>query len=121
MAEGDVSASLEEQLSKFPAEILDRQCFESHLGKLVHHITTDTMVMVATDLGLSDMEVEDIHEIWPRNPAKKRLQMFKKWQEKKKSEATYRYSYMCVIDVCIKKIRKFIRPRPVVQTLWPIL
>ena len=44
MAEGSVGLSgviarhrsLEEQLSKFPAELLDRQCFESHLGKLVH-------------------------------------------------------------------------------------
>ena len=82
--------SLEEQLSKFPAELLDRQYFESHLGKLVHRITTDTMVMMATDLGLSDVEVEDIHEIWPRKPAMRRLEMFKKWQEKKASEATYR-------------------------------
>ena len=70
--------SLEEQLSKFPAELLDRQCFESHLGKLVHHITTGTMVTMATDLGLSDVEVEDIHEIWPRNLAMRRLEMFKK-------------------------------------------
>ena len=74
----------------FPAELLDRQCFESHLGKLVHHITTDAMVMMATDLGLSDVEVEDSLSAWPRNPAKQRLDMFKKWQEKKSSEATYR-------------------------------
>ena len=99
MAEGGVSLGsvsarpihgLEGQLSKFPAELLDRQCFESHLGKLVHHITTDTMVMMATDLGLSDVEVDDIQTAWPRNPAKQRLEMFKKWQEKKTSEATYR-------------------------------
>ena len=82
--------SLEGQLSKFPAELLDRQCFESHLGKLVHHITTDTMVIMATDLGLSDVEVDDIQTAWPRNPPKQRLEMFKKWQEKKVSEATYR-------------------------------
>ena len=82
--------SLEEQLCKFPDKLLDRQCFESHLCKLVHHITTDTMVMMATDLGLSDVEVNDIQTIWPRNPAKQRLEMFKKWQEKKKLEATYR-------------------------------
>ena len=85
--------SLEEQLSKFPTELLDRQCFESHLGKLVHHITTDATVMMATDLGLSDVEVEDcqLNFAWIRNPAKQRLQIFKKWQEKKSSEATYRY------------------------------
>ena len=43
MAEGDVSrvaARLEDQLSKFPAELLDRPCVESHLGKLVHDIDT---------------------------------------------------------------------------------
>ena len=99
MAEGGVSLgsvsarpthSFEEQLSKFPAELLDRQCFESHLGKLVHHITTDTMVMMATDLGLSDVEVDDIQTAWPRKPAIQRLEMFKKWQEKKTSKATYR-------------------------------
>jgi hypothetical protein len=83
--------SLEEQLSKFPPELLDRRCFDSHLGKLVHHITTDAMVMMATDLGLSDIEVEDCQFSWIRNPAKQRLEMFKKWQEKKSSEATYRY------------------------------
>ena len=92
MAVGAVPGlSLEEQLSKFPAELLDSPCVESHLGKLVHHITTDTLVMMATDLGLSDVEVEDIHEIWPRNPAKRRLEMFKKWQEKNQSQATYRW------------------------------
>ena len=83
--------NLEEQLSKFPAELLDRQCFESHLGKLVYHITTDTMVMMATDLGLSDVEVNDIQTIWPRNLAKQRLEIFKKWKEKRTSETTYRY------------------------------
>ena len=67
------SRSLEDQLSKFPAELLDCQCFESHLGKLVHHITIDAMVMMATDLGLSDVEVEDYQFAWIRNPAKQRL------------------------------------------------
>ena len=84
--------SLEKQLSKFPAELLDRQCFASHLGKLVHHITTDTMVMMAADLGLTDVEVDDIQTAWPRNPLKQRLEMFKKWKGKKSSEATYRYA-----------------------------
>ena len=86
-------SSVEEQLSKFPAELLDHQCFESHLGKLVHHITTDTMVMMATDLGILDVEVDDIQTAWPRNPPKQRLEMFKKWQGKKASEATYRYRH----------------------------
>ena len=76
MAEGGVyhvvvGLSLKEQLSKFSAELLDRPCVESHLGELIHHITTDTMVLLATDLGLSDVEVDDIQEIWPRNPVKR--------------------------------------------------
>ena len=74
---GVVSLCLEEQLSKFPIELLDCQCFESHLSKLVHHITTDTMVLLATDLGLSDVEINDIQEIWPRNPVKQRLEMLR--------------------------------------------
>ena len=69
--------------------------FVSHVNKLIYHnITTDTMVMMATDLGLSGVEVEDIHEIWP---AKRRLEMFKKWQGKKISEATYRYVCVCIV------------------------
>ena len=96
MAEGGVSCvarplSLEEQLSKFPAELLDRPCVESHLGKLVHDIDTETMVVMATDLELLPVEVDDIQTAWPRKPAIQRLEMFKKWQEKKKSQATYRY------------------------------
>ena len=85
-----VGLSLEEQLSKFPAELLDRPCVKFHLGKLVHMITNDTIAMMATDLGLSDMEVEDIRERWPNNPVKRRLEMFKMWQEKRSSQATYR-------------------------------
>ena len=85
--------SLEEQLSKFPAQLLDVPCAESHLGKLVHCLTTDTMVLLAPDLGLSDVEVEDIREIWPRNPPKMRLEMFKKWQQKNPLQATYRWGY----------------------------
>ena len=104
MAEGGVSRvivglSLEEQLSKFPAELLDRPCAESVLGKLVHHITTDTMVLLATDLGLSDVEVEDIQEIWPKNPVKRRLEMFKKWQQKNTSQATCRWVWLTAINL----------------------
>ena len=82
--------SLEEQLSKFPAQLLDVPCAESHLGKLVHCLTTDSMVLLATDLGLTDVEVEDAQEMWPRKPAVQRLEMFKKWQQKNQLQATYR-------------------------------
>ena len=82
--------SLEEQLSNFPAQLLDVPCAESHLGKLVHCLTTDSMVLLATDLGLTDVEVEDAREMWPRKPAVQRLEMFKKWQQKNQLQATYR-------------------------------
>ena len=48
------------------------------------------MVMMATDLELSAVEVDDIQTAWPRKPVIQRLEMFKKWQEKRKSQATYR-------------------------------
>jgi hypothetical protein len=59
------------------------------------------MVMMATVLGLSDVEVEDSLSAWPRNAAKQRLEMFKKWQEKKSSEATYRYVCMILCEFAI--------------------
>ena len=83
--------SLEEQLSKFPVQLLDVPCAESVLGKLVHMIDTESMVLLATDLGLSDVEVKDAQEMWPRKPAVQRLEMFKKWQQKIQSQATYRW------------------------------
>ena len=82
--------SLEEQLSKFPAELLDRPCVESHLGKLVSVIDTESMVLLATDLELLAVEVDDIQTAWPRKPAIQRLEIFKKWQQKNQSQATYR-------------------------------
>ena len=83
--------SLEKQLSKFPSQLLDRQCVESHLGKLVHVIDSVTMEMMASDLDLSQVEVDDIQSSWERKPVKQRLEMFKKWLEKNKSQATYRW------------------------------
>ena len=95
MAEGGVPGiisltNLEEQLSKFPAELLDNPCVECHLGKLVHMIDTKSMMLLATDLELSAVEVDDIQTAWPRKPAIQRLEMFKKWQQKKQSQTTYR-------------------------------
>ena len=78
-------------LSKFPSQLLDRQCVESHLGKLVHVIDSATMEMMASDLGLSQVEVDDIQSSWEGKPVKQRLEMFKKWLEKNKSQATYRW------------------------------
>ena len=59
-----VGLGLEEQLSKFPAHLLDRPCTESHLGKLVHCITTDAMVLMAADLGLTAVEIDDVRTAW---------------------------------------------------------
>ena len=103
MAEGGAvvrrfgNLNLEEQLSKFPAHLLDHPCAESHLGKLVHCLTTDTLEMMAGDLGLSNVEVEDIRDAWPRKPLKQRLEMFKTWQQKNESQATYRWVYGCIL------------------------
>ena len=98
MAEGGLSLAVdtrrdhgvEDQLSKFPSQILDSPCAECHLGKLVRLIDTEAMVMLATDLELTPVEVDDIQTAWPRKAAIQRLEMFKKWQEKKQSQATYR-------------------------------
>ena len=87
--------SLDDQLSKFPAHLLDIPCAESNLGKLVHMIDTESMVLMAIDsLGVTDVEVKDVREIWPNKPAVQRLEMFKIWQQKNQSLATYRY--VCV-------------------------
>ena len=87
---GVTGLSLEEQLSKFPAHLLDHTCAELHLGKLVHVIDTKSMILLATDLELSAVEVDDIQLAWPRSPAVQRLEMFKRWLQKKQSQATYR-------------------------------
>ena len=86
-----VNLGLKEQLSKFPVEILNGPCAESHLSKLVRVIDTESMMLLAADFGLSAVEVDDIQTAWPTKPALQRLEMFKKWQEKKKSQATYRF------------------------------
>ena len=84
-------SNLQTQLSRFPSDILHRQCVESHLGKLVHCIEMETMVIMAPELELTHVEVDDIQTAWPREPAIQKLKIFNKWQEKMQSEATYRY------------------------------
>ena len=96
MAEGGVPLrlagrdSLQEHLSKFPNQLLDSQCCDVHLSRLVGDIETETMVLMAPDLGLTSVDVDDIQTAWPRKPAVQRLEMFKKWQDKKQSQATYK-------------------------------
>ena len=98
MAESDASKtnfdtglhSLEEQLSKFPAELLDRPCVEYHLRKLIHDIDTESITFLATNLELSAVEVDDIQSSWPEKPAAERLELFKTWKEEKISHITYK-------------------------------
>ena len=98
MAESDASKtvfgtglhSLEEQLSKFPAELLDRPCVEYHLGKLIHDIDTESITFLVTNLELSAVDVDDIQSSWPEKPVAERLELLKKWKEEKKSHITYK-------------------------------
>ena len=80
--------SLEEQLSKFPVELLDSLCVESHLVKLTECFSE--WQIISSYLELSKVEIQDIESNWPRNTSRQRLEMFRKWQEKKRSQATLR-------------------------------
>ena len=79
------TSNLQTHLSRFPFTLLDRPCIESHLGKLVHCINLETMIIMAADLGLTDVEVDDIRDSWPGKPALLRLEILKR------SRTTYRY------------------------------
>ena len=97
MAEGGVvrrsgvirGVSLEEQLSKFPAHLLDRPCADAHLVQLTECFS-EWQTHLATSLQLTPMEVEDIERAWPRDPAMQRVKMFRRWKGKLLSQATYR-------------------------------
>ena len=91
--------SLEQELSRFPSQLLDCQCFESHLAKLVRCIDSEMMELMAPDLELTPVEVDDIQTTWPRKPIRQRLEMFKTWIEKNKSKATYRYPSLIIISM----------------------
>ena len=89
---GTICSCLHSQLSRFASDLLDRPCTESHLGKLVHCIEVDIMVIMATaELELTRVEVDNIQRAWSREPAIQKLRTFNIWQEKKRSKATYRY------------------------------
>ena len=97
MAEGGVvrksgpfiSVSLEEHLSKFPAHLLDVACADAHLVQLTECFS-EWQAHLSTNLQLTAVEVDDIENNWPRNAARQRLEMFRKWQRKNKERATYR-------------------------------
>ena len=94
MADGGVcrditGLSLEEQLSKFPAELLDRPCADAHQVKLTECFS-EWQSHLCTSLQLTTVEVDDIERAWPREPAMQRVKMFRRWQNKLLSQATYR-------------------------------
>ena len=89
--------SLDERLSKFPAQLLDCLCVDDHLVKLTECFSE--WQIISTSLELSKVEIQDIESNWPRNAVRQRLEMFRKWQEKMRSKATLRYR--CVVCVCV--------------------
>ena len=81
--------SLEEQLSKFPAQLLDAACADVHLVQLTECFS-EWQIRLSTSLQLTPVEADDIERAWPRDPAMQRVQMFRRWKGKYSSQATYR-------------------------------
>ena len=90
LMQGVMPLSLEEQLSRFPDELLDNQCTDIHLVKLTDSFS-EWQGDIAVGLGLTLVEIRDIETAWPREPQRQRMEMFRRWQEKRDKEATYRY------------------------------
>ena len=78
-------SQLQAQLSRFPsADLLERPITESHLGKLVHCLNLETVLIMAAELGLTDVQVDDVKLSYPGEPLLQRLEMLKR------SQTTYR-------------------------------
>ena len=60
---------LQTQLSRFPSSLLDRPCLESHLGKLVRLLSSETVMLMTADLGLAGVDVDDVRDSLPWKPA----------------------------------------------------
>ena len=98
MAEGGVSVgsvsarpihSLEEQLSKFPAQLLDSLCADAHLVKLSQSIAE--WRDLSTYLRLSpSVEREILTSFSPDTTARQRIDMLRTWKDKFGTSATYR-------------------------------
>ena len=88
MAEGGsrvmAGSQLAVQLSRFPADLLDRPCTESHMGKVAQCIDLETMLIMAAELELDNVQVKDIRDSYPLMPVIQRLEMLKR------SQTTYR-------------------------------
>ena len=90
---GSVSArpihSLEEQLSKFPAQLLDSPCADAHLVKLSQSIAE--WRDLSPYLRLSPSEERGILTAFPpATPARQRIDMLRTWKDKFGDNATYR-------------------------------
>ena len=98
MAEGSVSLgsvsarpiySLDEQLSKFPAELLDSPCADAHLVKLSQSIAE--WRDLSPYLHLNPAEERGILTAFPpTTPARQRIDMLRTWRDKFGIDATYR-------------------------------
>ena len=89
---GSVSArpihSLEEQLSKFPAQLLDSPCADAHLVKLSQSIAE--WRDLSPYLRLSPSEEREILTAFPpATPARQRIDMLRTWRDKFGDNATY--------------------------------
>ena len=93
------SLNLSEQLSRFPDELLDRQCADAHLNELTGCFS-EWQLGIAPGLELTTVEIKDIETAWPREPQRQRLEMFRTWQEKMNAQATYRYDTTYNILYC---------------------
>lgn len=81
--------SLEDHLSHFPLYLLDSPCDDRLLMKLTE-LFSDWQGQLSANLQLTSVEVDDIEKAWPRDPARQRVNMFRRWRGKFSSQATYR-------------------------------
>ena len=98
MAEGGVSVgsvsarpihSLEEQLSKFPAQLLDSPCADAHLVKLSQSVTEWQDLAPYMRLTLAEERgiLSASHQV---TPARQCSEIFRIWRERLGVSATYR-------------------------------
>ena len=98
MAEGGVSVvgvsarpihSLEEQLSKFPTQLLDSPCADAHLVKLSQSVTEWQDLAPYMRLTLAEERgiLSASHQV---TPARQCSEMFRIWRERLGENATYR-------------------------------
>ena len=81
--------SLDEQLSKFPAELLDSPCADAHLVKLSQSIAE--WRDLSPYLRLSPAEERGILTAFPpATPARQRIDMLRTWRDKFGVDANYR-------------------------------